>query len=369
MTGANEIDKIIENCTECELCVEDCEFLSKYCETPKELAEKFKAGYFREKPEVPYSCNICGLCQQLCPVELNIGQMCLDLREELVKEGLGPLPAHRFAKINQDFSTSDSVVLAQSDPKAGECKQAFFPGCALSSYSPELVIQVYDYLQEKMSGMGIVLGCCGSPAYLLGDQGHFEEILTGIESQMERLGASELLMACPECYQTIKHNAPNIKLKSVYEIMVEHGLPEMAKATANKIFSLHDPCNARWEKEWQDSVRALVKEMGYQIEEMEYSRDKTRCCGLGGVVPYVDFELADRITNRRVDEASYDILTYCAWCREAFAAHKPAIHILDLIFSPDWEKGVSEPPKTGKMRRENQAKLKTMIQQTFARSQ
>jgi Fe-S oxidoreductase len=360
MTEGNELDKIIENCTECGLCVEDCEFLSKYCETPKELAEKFKAGYFREEPQVPYSCNICGLCQKLCPVELNIGQMCLDLREDLVKEGLGPLPAHRFANINQDFSTSDSVVLAQSNTR--ECKQAFFPGCALSGHSPELVIQVYDYLQKKMPGTGIILGCCGSPAYLLGDQTRFKEIIIGIESQMRRLGASELLVACPECYHTIKHNNPQLKFQSIYEVMVEQGLPETAQAGENKVFSLLDPCNARWEREWQDSVRTLAKEMGYQIEEIEYSRDKTRCCGLGGVLPYVDFKLANSITKRRADEALDNILTYCAWCREAFAAYKPSIHILDLIFNPDWEKDILEPPKTGKARRENQAKLKTMVQ-------
>ena len=59
---------------ECNLCVKDCEFLKLYCETPKELAEKFKAGYFKEKPEIPYSCNVCGLCQRLCPQDLNVGE-------------------------------------------------------------------------------------------------------------------------------------------------------------------------------------------------------------------------------------------------------------------------------------------------------
>ena len=118
----SETDKIIDECVDCGLCIEDCEFLSCYCQTPRELAEKLKAGYFRERPEIPYSCNDCGLCQELCPLELNIGKMCLELREELVKEGLGPLPGHRFVKRNQDFSTSDSFVLAQPDPANGKCE-------------------------------------------------------------------------------------------------------------------------------------------------------------------------------------------------------------------------------------------------------
>jgi NADPH-dependent glutamate synthase beta subunit-like oxidoreductase/heterodisulfide reductase subunit B len=359
--ASNEAQRCLS--CQCKLCVKDCEFLRLYCETPKELAEKFRAGYFREKPAIAYSCNICGLCQELCPQDLNIGDMCLALRQQMVEEGIGPLPQHQLVKRDQNWSTSDSVKLAQPDPRTAECKRAFFPGCALSGYSPELVMKVYDYLQEKLPGTGIILGCCGSPTHLIGDQSRFGEILSEVEAEMKRLGASELLVACPECYQTIKHNAPHLKIRSVYEVMAEQGLPETAKASANKVFSLHDPCNTRWEKEWQDSARALIKEMGYQIEEMEYSRDKTRCCGLGGMVPYADFELTKRISKKRVSEASHDIVTYCAACREAFAAHRPSIHILDLIFNPDWEKDMVEPPKTGKARRENQAKLKTMVQE------
>ncbi len=358
----SKIERIIDECTECGDCVNDCEFLKLYCETPKELAEKSKAGYFREKPEIPYSCNVCGLCQRLCPQDLNLGDMNMEIRQQLVEEGLGPLPQHQFVRRDQEWSASDAATLAQPDSQLAECNRAFFPGCALSGYSPELVVEVYDYLREKLPGTGIVLGCCGSPTYFLGDQPRFSDMLGWIEAEMKRLGASGLIVACPDCYHTIKHNAPSIKLRSVYEAILEHGLPETTKATAGKAFSLHDSCKARWEEEWQDSVRALVTEMGYQIDEMEYSRDKTRCCGMGGMVPYADFELAGGITKRRVDEASYDLLTYCAACREALATHKPATHILDLIFNPDWEKGMLEPPKTGKERRENQAKLKTLLQ-------
>jgi hypothetical protein len=83
---------------------------------------------------------------------------------------------------------------------------------------------------------------------------------------------------------------------------------------------------------------------------------------MGGMVPYVDFELAGRITKKRADEASHDILTYCTSCREALAMYKPALHILDLIFNTDWDRAKGEPPKTGKVRRENQARLKAMLE-------
>ena len=62
----------------------------------------------------------------------------------------------------------------------------------------------------------------------------------------------------------------------------------------------------------------VVKGMGYQIEEMEYSRDKTRCCGMGGMIAYADLKLSNRIVKKRAAEAKHDELTYCASCREAF---------------------------------------------------
>lgn len=101
--------------------------------------------------------------------------------------------------------------------------------------------------------------------------------------------------------------------------------------------------------------------MGYKIEEMEYSREKTRCCGMGGMVPYVDFDLANRVTKTRADEASHDLLTYCAACREALAMEKPALHLLDLIFNPNWKETMRTPPKTGKKRREAQSQTKALV--------
>ncbi len=357
-----EAKKEAERCLscECKLCIEECAFLEQFCQSPKELAHRFKLGSFREKPAIPYSCNLCDLCQKVCPEELNIGNMCLELRRQLVAEGLGPLPTHRFVKVNQDWSLSDNFALAQPGRKSGECKRVFFPGCSLSGYSPSLVIQTYDYLRDKLPGTGILLGCCGEPTLCLGEQAKFEQILNGVEAEMAKLGTSEMIVACPLCYRMIKHHAPQLKLSSLYEVMVDLGLPQGIK-NKSWTFSLHDSCATRWEKEIQDSVRTLAQMMGYHIEEMEHSREMTRCCGMGGMAAFANLQLSYNVTKSRIGEARFDILTYCAACREAFAAEKPALHILDLVFNPDWEQDRLKAPKTGKARREAQALLKSQL--------
>jgi Fe-S oxidoreductase len=359
----SEIDKIIEQCIECNLCIEECKFLQHVCQTPAELAERLKGGEFREKPRIPYCCNICNLCQEICPWDLNIGKMCLELRQQLVEEGLAPLPAHKkFVEKEQERLLSDSFTLVLPDPATKECQRAFFPGCNLSGYAPSLVIKTYDYLRQKLPGTGIIMGCCGAPTQELGKETEFQEILSQLESAVRSLGAFELIVACPYCYYTLKHYAPQLKLKSVYELLAEIGLPAGLKKQ-DWTFSLHDSCRARWEKDLQDSVRTLTSMMGYRISEMEYSRDKARCCGAGGVITFADFNLARNVTKQRAGEAHFDILTYCAACRETLAREKPVIHILDLIFNPDWEKDRLKPPNKAPATKENQSLLKSQLEE------
>ena len=181
----SELDKILENCTGCKLCVDECDFLQRYCSSPKELAEGFKAGKHKSNPEIPYSCNICSLCEVRCPKGLNIGKMCFEARHQLVQEGLAPLEQHQPLAKALDWNESDAFKAALPTTSTSETKRVFFPGCSLSSYSPELVLKTYDYLQQKLPGTGILLGCCGAPAFLIGEQSRFQR-----SNQGDRIGSS-----------------------------------------------------------------------------------------------------------------------------------------------------------------------------------
>ncbi|MEW6034083.1 MAG: (Fe-S)-binding protein [Chloroflexota bacterium] len=358
-----ESQRVLEQCTECGLCVEDCEFLKQTCQSPKELAEKLQQGSFREDPKSPYSCNLCGLCQRLCPEDLNIGEMCFAVRQQLVQEGLAPLPKHEPVKNDQEWATSEWFsVIAPASETTG-CKRFFFPGCNLAGYSADLVIATYRYLRERLPGTGIILGCCGGPTHDLGDQPGFERMLDKVRSGMARAGTSEIVVACPHCYHVFKANAPDLRLRSVYEVMAEQGLPTTGKPSSTKAFSLHDPCRTRFERTTQDCVRLLVTRMGYDVADMEYSRDKTRCCGMGGMAAYVDFRLVNRVAMRRAKEAPHDILTYCASCRQAFAMlRKPSLHLLDLVFNPDRDKAPLDGARSRSQVRESQLYLKSRLE-------
>lgn len=356
---------------ECKLCVKDCVFLKKYCASPLELARQFEQGFFREKPVIPYSCALCGYCEKICPEGLDIGDLCKELRYQLVAEGKGPLPQHEFVNWNLNLSTSDKFALAEPDPATGQCQRVFFPGCGLSGYSPSLVIRSYEYLRQKLPDTGIILNCCGAPVRDLGQPDKLQAMLKTITDNLARLGATEIITGCTNCFMTFKQFAPQLKRRTIYEVILEHGLPEGLKPK-EWTFSLHDSCPARDEPQIHESVRALVRKMGYNIEEMAHSGEFSQCCGMGGMAGYADIWLAFQATKRRVDEAHHDLLTYCANCREVLTnpevGSKPALHILDLVFNPDWEQDRLNPPLIGSTRRDNQTQLKKKLVEIISKT-
>ncbi|MBN2123595.1 MAG: (Fe-S)-binding protein [Deltaproteobacteria bacterium] len=359
MAEKTERERIADACVDCGICAEDCQFLADWSGTPRELAESFVKGETGNDPRIAYACSLCGLCQVLCPEDLNVGKMCLEFREDLVREGRGPLKGHGFVRKNQSYVLSDSFFTALPGPGEENCERVFFPGCSLPGYSPSITFACYSHLRERLPGTGIVLGCCGKQTLCLGDRPGFEQVMDQTMKAFRDLGASEIILACPECYATFKEYGTDLTLTFISDALLKAGLPD--PMGDGRVFSLHDSCSTRWEKDLQEGVRVLIRDLGYGIEEMAYGREKTRCCGMGGMIAFANPRLAARFTKLRAGEAQHDLLTYCASCREALSGFKPALHILDLAFNPDWENAKGQPALSGKDRRENQALLKSML--------
>ena len=78
---------------------------------------------------------------------------------------------------------------------------------------------------------------------------------------------------------------------------------------------------------------------------MAHNRERSICCGSGGMVPAVAPELAKQMTDFRLSEATHDLVTYCASCRARLSkAGHPTLHVLDLPFNPAWQQTKTQPP-------------------------
>lgn len=239
------------------------------------------------------------------------------------------------------------------------------PGCHLSAYSPQSVISAYDWLISNDKDTGIILKCCGNPTRSLGDHASFQNMIKDLTDEIKRMGADELILACPNCLRTINQRASGIKIRSLYDVLAEEG-KILADSHKTGIFSIHDPCAGRFRKDIHDNIRKLVSQTGSSIIEMEHHGENGLCCGMGGMIAFASFDLAQKITKKRVEEAKHDILTYCATCREALAQHKPTIHVLDLLFNPNWDEIKAKPPNPANIKKENQSYLKAKLTEIYS---
>ncbi|MFH2044454.1 MAG: NAD(P)-binding protein [Pseudomonadota bacterium] len=351
---------------ECKSCMTDCEFLNRFCDSPKDLVNKYKDGAFIKRPAIPYCCNICDLCEKVCPEGLNIGKMCNEAKQELVECGKGPLPTHKLVIKDQDWVRSDEFMLSIPNPDKRKSSRVFMPGCHLSAYSPQSVISAYDWLISNDKDTGIILKCCGNPTRSLGDHASFQNMIKDLTDEIKRMGAEELILACPNCLRTIsQHDASGIKIRSLYDVLAEEGIV-LSDGHKTGVFSIHDPCAGRFKKDTHNNIRKLVSQTGNSIIEMEHHGENGLCCGMGGMIAFASFDLAQKITKKRVEEAKHDILTYCATCREALAQHKPTIHVLDLLFNPNWDENKAKPPNPANIKKDNQSYLKAKLTEIYS---
>jgi NADPH-dependent glutamate synthase beta subunit-like oxidoreductase/Fe-S oxidoreductase len=332
----------------CSQCVKNCTYLQHYVQqfpgTEKELVNLLAERGLTD-PLIPYSCHYCGLCQAVCPQNLHAGRVCLAAREALVARGQGPLPPHKSIQNYVKWGASPTFALSRPDPATGKAARVFFPGCSLAGHATGVVQAAYAHLRRKLPDTGIMLNCCGAPSYFMGQKNVMLGIIQKVSGELAKLGAQEIIVACTHCYQTFQEFLPEFKIHTIYEVLNEVGLPAGASRPGAAVFNIQDACGARQAPQIHAAVRRLVTDLGYGVEEMAHNRERSICCGSGGMVAAVAPDLAKKMTDFRLSEATRDLVTYCASCRARLSkAGHPTLHVLDLPFNPAWQQTKTQPP-------------------------
>ena len=355
-------------CLQCQCleCVKVCEFLGHFGAYPKRYIrevynnESIVMGIHHANKMIN-SCAVCGLCAQVCPNGLDMGEVFLDSRQAMAAKGKMPPSVHDFALRDLEFSISDHFALSRHQPGHSASKFIFFPGCQLAASMPDHVEKTYAYLRDKLEGgIGLMLGCCGAPAEWAGRMDLFQTSLQRMESDWRRLGEPRIIAACATCIKILRQHLPQIQIMSLWEAFVENGLPDETKNRQSQHLCIHDPCAARLDRKMQDQARSLLMKMGMTLEEPELTRKLTTCCSYGGLMSQANPELAKQVVQKRIQASSAKFVVYCAMCRDNFAAEgKPTLHILDLIWGDEAAADRTAPDCS--TRRENRARLKTRL--------
>jgi Fe-S oxidoreductase len=371
---AAEAQEEARRCLQCECmeCVKVCAYLEKFRGYPKMYAREVYNNLSivmgeHKANRLINSCSLCGLCEQVCPNDFAMQDLCLQARRTMVDTGKMPPSAHEFALLDMAFSQSERFAMARHQPGHETSAYLFFPGCQLSASAPEQVEKAYDHLRSNLTdGVGLMLGCCGAPAHWAGEQKLFEEQAAHIHAQWETLGRPRMILACSSCVRMFKDHLPQIPVDPLWSVLEAHP-PAAAMSGVTAPLAVHDPCTTRHEAKIRASVRQLIDHCGLEIEELPLGREETECCGFGGLMQNANPELAGAVAQGRAARSDSDFIAYCAMCRDNLAARgKRVIHLLDLFF-PDsrFPDPAARPRPDWTRRQENRARLKDRLLQNL----
>ena len=317
----------------CDECIKGCAYLQHYNKFPRMLTREIynnvsiiMGDHMMNKPI--NACSLCGQCSVLCPNGYDMAEICHMARQNMVFTGKMPLAPHEFALMDMVFSNGEAF-LCRKQPGFEQCKYVFFPGCQATAIAPATVKAAYlDLCNRLEGGVALMLGCCGAICDWAGRYEMQEDTMKFLDEKMAELGNPIVIAGCPTC----KKELSRYKTSGIWEVLEEIGLPEKAQRTGKPI-AIHDACGARGDAETQDSIRRIAQTMGCTVAETEYDRDKSPCCGYGGLTQFTNREVAKKMTDKCLERSDLPYLSYCMACRDRFAREgRESMHLLELVY-------------------------------------
>jgi len=298
---------------------------------------------------IAYRCTLCGFCETQCPYDVSVKELMDSARYSYVRSGQGPLAAHTPLYVNRAvnfFSLLDGSSHKKKEYPS-HADRIFFPGCSLRGYRPELMSQV-----ARLLGAPYVMEneCCGKPLKAIGDWDQYEEHNGRILNLLERMGPSEIILSCPNCYGTFKSAIKFAKVTFAAEALLETVPPKEGPGREDLgTVAVHDSCPYRQNPELFDISRRFVDTFyGGKRVEMKYSRERLQCCGAGGAVSYSNEALSQDTARMRLkdakDSGADTVITFCNSCGVNFGPTSgevgvKVLHAFDLLLpesSPDY---------------------------------
>ena len=344
---------------DCRACMDACEMLGRYNKRPQKIAIEAYSDTMSAPPfssctltRETYSCNLCGHCRSVCPVGVDMEKLFYLARTGRAGTGKHPKVFHDFWLRDLEWHSAEGAYF--SPP--GDAGYVFFPGCKLGARSPSQVKNAAAFLKERY-GAGVLLDCCGAPAYWAGEDKLFHARIDSIREKWENAGKPVFVFACAYCMKLFSGFLPEIEKVSLYELLAENS---MNADTGKGSFAVFDPCTARDFPEMEHAVRKLAAAKGMTFAELP---EKNHCCGFGGHMRTANPELFDTITDHRSLAEGIPYLVYCANCAGTFAlAGKEHAHILDLLFTTN---DAAKPGHGLQQQRDNAVRAKAALTELY----
>lgn len=303
----------VEACSRCGICIDPCQL-----QTDLGINDTQSVYYLRDRRynmlslKVANNCLMCGRCETVCPVGINLATLRLNsraTRRNIPNEG-----RYKYIK--------------GIDSSSGEGRVGYFAGCmtSLTPATQRSMEQIFNTVGEDVwyadKDGGV---CCGRPLMLSGETDAARKMVAYNTDLLRKHNITTLVTSCPICLRTFKENyhldGIEVLHHSEYiERLVTEGILHLKQTTEQ--YTYHDPCELGRGLGIYDAPRNVISAMG-NLREAKHNREHALCCGsslANTVINDVQQQtIAKRMTQELEDTGCNTIVTSCPLCNKAIA--------------------------------------------------
>ena len=304
----------IEACSRCGICIDPCQLQSQLgIDDVQSVYFLRDRRYNMLQQKVAYNCLMCGRCEAVCPVGINLNTLRQNSRTTM-----------RNIPNEGRYNYLRGIDLSQGEGRVG-----YFAGCMtlLTPNTMSAMQRIFEAAGEKVwwaDKEGSV--CCGRPLKLSGESDSAQKMIDYNKSLFEKHNITTLVTSCPICLRVFRedYDLQGIEVlhHSEYILrLLQQGRLKVGYS-AEQRYTYHDPCELGRGSGIYDQPRAVIEAVGILLEPKHNRRDSL-CCGSSVANTAINDAQQLTIARSVADEleatGAETIVTACPLCKKAIA--------------------------------------------------
>jgi heterodisulfide reductase subunit D len=277
-------------------------------------SKELSADQWKHFSDTVFKCTLCGHCQEVCPVGIQLKDLWVSVRQDMVHSKFHP----KKLKLIRDHLEEDHNVFGEDKEERAE-------------WVEDLRNPPQDYYIRDQAEVVYFTGCV-SAYYPVAQKipMALAEIMDNSEIEFTLLGDQMWREYYPQDIE-IFHVTQFLK-----KLIETNRIPFK---TLSLTVTYHDPCDlgraARIFNEPREIIRSIP---GIKLVELAHNKESCRCCGGGGNLEMIDAQLAAEIARQKIEEivetGAQAVVTSCQQCVRTMLTHvrrnKIPLEVLDI---------------------------------------